>query len=262
MSGALVANARLTEAPVTGARDIILTSTIHWFDSRNKEHGARPTPALLHERFQKNTAKRVGVKYQGRRNFHGSYWFSSTARHVRFESGFEQTALLVLDFDGDVAAIAAQPFLIDFGRKSSPSTHVPDFFFVRRDGTQSVLDVRPATRIDEKGMNSFLATREVCANVGWTYDVFAWIDPTYLSNIQWLARYRHLRNAPPAEVECLLLDSYEQPKPISEVVAELSQCHPARVTAWSYHLLWKRALSTNMRTPLSVQHLIQTARRA
>ncbi|WP_162243495.1 TnsA-like heteromeric transposase endonuclease subunit [Leifsonia sp. Root4] len=259
MSGTLVANALLAEAPVAGAGDITLTSTIHWFDSRKKEHSARPTPALLHERFQTNTMNRVGVKYQGRRNFHGSYWFSGTARHVRFESGFEQTALLVLDFDGDVAAISAQPFLIDFGRKRSPSTHVPDFFFVRRDGTQSVLDVRPVTRIDEKGMNSFLATHDVCASIGWRYDVFAWIDPTYLNNIQWLAGYRHPRNAPPAELERTLLDCYARPKPISEVVAGLPQCHPARVTAWSYHLLWKRALTTNMRTPLSEHHLIQGA---
>lgn len=259
MSGALVANAQLIQAPGTGAGDIVLSSTIHWFDSRKKEHSARPTPALLHERFQTNTANRVGVKYQGRRNFHGSYWFSGTASHIRFESGFEQTALLVLDFDGDVAAISAQPFLIDFGRKGSPSTHVPDFFFVRRDGTQSVLDVRPVTRVDEKATNSFLATRMVCANIGWTYDVFAWIDPTYLNNIQWLAHYRHPRNAPPAELECVLRNSYEQPKRICEVVAELPQCHPARVIAWSYHLLWKRALTTNMRTPLSAQHLVQGA---
>ncbi|MEC5185888.1 hypothetical protein RCH12_003366 [Cryobacterium sp. MP_3.1] len=69
---------------------------------------------------------------------------------MKFESGFEQTALMVLDFDGDVAGIAAQPFLIDFGRKQSPSTHVPDFFSVRRDGTQSVLDVRPVTRLNDR----------------------------------------------------------------------------------------------------------------
>lgn len=262
MSGALVANALLPEAPGTGVGDIVLSSTIRWFDSRKKEHVARATPALLHERFDTNAANRVGAKYPGRRNFHGSYWFSGTAQHVKFESGFEQTALMVLDFDGDVAAVSAQPFLIDFGRKRSPSTHVPDFFFVRRDGTQSVLDVRPATLIDEKGMNSFLAAREVCARIGWAYDVFAWIDATYLSNIQWLARYRHPRNAPPVEFELQLLEHFAQPRRISDLAAALPQCNPARVLAWSYHLLWRRALTVDMRTPLSPQHLIQGAQRA
>lgn len=150
MSDSLVANAQLTPTPGTGAGGIVLSSTIHWFDSRNQKRAARPTPALLNERFHANAVSRVGEKYPGRRNFHGSYWFSSTAQHVKFESGFEQTALMVLDFDGDVAGIAAQPFLIDFGRKQSPSTHVPDFFSVRRDGTQSVLDVRPVTRLNDR----------------------------------------------------------------------------------------------------------------
>ncbi|MEB0266808.1 TnsA-like heteromeric transposase endonuclease subunit [Cryobacterium sp. 10I5] len=262
MSGALVANAQLTQAPGTDAPDVILSSTIRWFDSQKKKHAARPTPALLHEHFDTNTASRVGAKYPGRRNFHGSYWFSGTAQHVKFESGFEQTALMVLDFDGDVAGVAAQPFLIDFGSKQTPSTHVPDFFFVRRDGTQSVLDVRPDIRVDERAKASFLATREVCEGIGWNYDVFAWIEPTYLKNIQWLARYRHPRNAPPVEFELRLLDYCAQPRRISDLAAAFPQCNPARVLVWSYHLLWRRALTVDMRAPLSPQHLIQAVQYA
>ncbi|MEC5186233.1 hypothetical protein RCH12_003717, partial [Cryobacterium sp. MP_3.1] len=109
---------------------------------------------------------------------------------------------------------------------------------------------------------SFLATREVCRKIGWNYDVFAWIDPTYLKNVQWLAGYRHERNAPPAEIELTLLDSYAQPKRVGEVVAALPQCNPALVVAWSYHLLWKRALNINMRTPLTQHHLIQAVKYA
>ncbi|MEB0004932.1 TnsA-like heteromeric transposase endonuclease subunit [Cryobacterium sp. RTC2.1] len=262
MADSLVASARLSEEQGLGPTTQPRKPEIRWLDSAKRVHAAKSTPDLLHEHFQTNASWRVGTKYPGRRNFHGWYWFSGSAQHVQFESGFEQTALMVFDFDGDVVGISAQPFQIDFGRKRAPATHVPDFFLVRRDGTQVVVDVRPVSRLDDKAKATFLETRDVCRGIGWNYDVFAWIDHTYQRNLEWLAGYRHPRNAPPAELETELLRHFEQPARIGDVITSMPIANPPMIMAWSYHLLWRRVLTTDLGRSLSKDHLIQLVHHA
>jgi hypothetical protein len=52
--------------------------------------------------------------YRGQRYFPGHYWLATTGRHVGYESLLERAHLTLLDFDLDVVAVAAQPFVLQW----------------------------------------------------------------------------------------------------------------------------------------------------
>ena len=49
---------------------------------------------------------------QGQAHYSGWYWSATTGGHVVYESRLELARLLLADFDPQVTAIAAQPFLV------------------------------------------------------------------------------------------------------------------------------------------------------
>ena len=60
---------------------------------------------------------------RGQAHYPGYFWSATTGGHVIYESRLELARLLLADFDRDVAAIAAQPFLLQAprGRRGPPS---------------------------------------------------------------------------------------------------------------------------------------------
>lgn len=69
----------------------------------------------------------------------------TTGGHVIYESRLELARLLLADFDPDVIAIAARPFLLRAGeRPGAPSR--ADFLLIRADQTVRVVNVKPAAR--------------------------------------------------------------------------------------------------------------------
>ena len=60
---------------------------------------------------------------RGQAHYPGFYWSATSGGHVIYESRLELARLLLADFDCDVAAIAAQPFLLraQVGRPGPPS---------------------------------------------------------------------------------------------------------------------------------------------
>lgn len=119
-------------------------SLVWWLDEDGKERVELATPDLRSESFHVALMARHPKAYPGMRNRHGRYWFASSEQHVWHESLFEATALLWLDFDGDVRSIASQPMKLVFG---SGAEHFPDFFAVLRTGEQVLIDVRARTRL-------------------------------------------------------------------------------------------------------------------
>ena len=49
---------------------------------------------------------------RGQAHYPGYYWSATAGGHVIYESRLELARLLLADFDPDVTAIAAQPFLL------------------------------------------------------------------------------------------------------------------------------------------------------
>lgn len=65
-----------------------------------------------------------------------------------YESRLELARLLLADYDRDVVAIAAQPFLVRAQVNGKGRRHVPDFLLLRADATVQVVNVKPASRLE------------------------------------------------------------------------------------------------------------------
>lgn len=127
--------------------------------------------------------------YPGKRNYSGSFYSAVTGGHVVFESLFERSVLMVLEYDTDVVAVAAQPVGIRWpGEQRRP--RVPDFFLRYRSGEGVLVDARPAELIDDRARRSFEATAQVCAQAGLGYRVVSDLPVALRRNLMFLANFR------------------------------------------------------------------------
>jgi hypothetical protein len=84
---------------------------------------------------------------RGQAHYLGYYWSVTTGTHVVYESRLELARLLIADFDADVVAIAAQPFLVKARIGGRACRHVPDIFLVRADQSAHLVNVKPAGQL-------------------------------------------------------------------------------------------------------------------
>jgi len=122
---------------------------------------------------------------------------------------------MLLDFDPQVTAIAAQPFWLYWrdgaGRRRR---HAPDLFARMAGGSGVVIDVRPDDRIEEKDAEAFVAMADACGLAGWGFRRAGVQDPVLTANVTWLARYRHPRCGGPPGLAGLLLEVFAGPVPL------------------------------------------------
>ena len=134
--------------------------------------------------------------WPGKRNYDGSWWSSTVRAHVLFESLLEREYLLAADFDTRVVGIAAQPVALLWPRSTSGQKHhFPDYFVRLQSGDECLVDVRHSKQV-EKSVAQLAMTRDVCREIGWDYEVFTGLPPTYLANLRWLSGYRADRGVP------------------------------------------------------------------
>jgi hypothetical protein len=155
----------------------------------------RITSALSHLPFEKSAPIRTFPTYRGRRAHQGRYWFSRSCSRVTFESRFEMAALRMLDFRGDIVEISSNPFWLLWPKGTGPKRHAPDFFARRRDNSVLVVDVKPQARVKDIDRAQHVRTREVCDQLGWSYEEFTTIDPVADQNLRLLAGYSRPRYA-------------------------------------------------------------------
>src|SRR4051794_40875379 len=99
--------------------------------------------------------------YRGQRHYSGSYWASTEAAHVIYESRLELARLLMADFDTSVTKIVAQPFVLRVRIKGKVRRHIPDYWLLTPDAP-TVVDVKPAKRLsDPVVQETFAWTRDV-----------------------------------------------------------------------------------------------------
>ncbi|PZS25749.1 MAG: hypothetical protein DLM58_21780 [Pseudonocardiales bacterium] len=128
------------------------------------------------------------------------------AAHVGYESWLERDQALLLDFDCEVVAFAAQPFRLLFTGETGPRSHAPEFFARRRDGSAVVIDCRPDDRIRSRDAESFAATARACDLAGWNYQRNGAAEPMVVENVRWLSGYRHPRHADEAMAARLIAE--------------------------------------------------------
>jgi hypothetical protein len=78
--------------------------------------------------FERAGPSRSFPSFKGQRNFPGLWWSATTGQHVGFESWVERDVAMLLDFDPEVVAFAAQPL----SRSSSPLSTVLGWWRCRR----------------------------------------------------------------------------------------------------------------------------------
>lgn len=218
----------------------------------------RITPEIADLRLERCGPIRVFPRYKGRRSHQGRYWFSRSQSHVKFESRFEMTALMWLDFLGESVVVSSNPFWLLWPKGSTPKRHAPDFFVRRRDGSALVVDVKPADRITDQDRQQHARTRAVCGEIGWAYQEFTTIDNAVYFNLRLLCGYHHPRFAPSTDlravVESRLSRAGEDGIQLAGLVNDVrdrTAVPDDRILTGVYHMLWTGQAHVDLTRPLS-----------
>lgn len=226
------------------------------------ETGRRTRSRIVAElggiRFESCVPIRTFPAYRGRRSRQGRYWFSRSQSHVRFESRFEMTALMVLDFVGHATAVSSNPFWLLWPTGTTPVRHAPDFFVRRRDESVLIVDVKPAQRMTDKDRVQHDWTRAVCGELGWDYQEFTELNVVLERNLRLLSGYRHPRFAPPDDSGALIAAQAraagENGVRLPELIDAAALCTGLtadQVIAAVYHMLWNAQLHVDLNHPLT-----------
>ncbi|MFK0115185.1 TnsA-like heteromeric transposase endonuclease subunit [Streptomyces sp. NPDC090994] len=218
--------------------------------------------------------------YMGQKHYSGSYWSSTQSDHVIYESRLELARLLYADFDRDVTAIVAQPFLLRAEVDGALRRHIPDYLMATTTGPL-VVDVKPRHRVARpEHAFTFAWTREVVESRGWRYEVWSEPPDAEMANVRFLAGYRRdwLFEADASEeihdeavdeepserlFDPVILDEVRDRVADGDTLGEAFACLPDRpaplVRAAILHLLWKQQWLTDLGVPLSARSVLRAA---
>ncbi|HET9966638.1 MAG TPA: TnsA-like heteromeric transposase endonuclease subunit [Streptosporangiaceae bacterium] len=195
---------------------------------------------------------------QGQAHYSGWYWSATTGGHVVYESRLELARLLMADFDPQVTAIAAQPFLVAAPSRGRTRRHVPDFLLIGRDGGVRVVNVKPAVQLEVPKVAEALAwAGEVFAARGWQHEIWSGTAPVLLANVRFLAGYRYADR-----VDATLVAAIMQQVPGAASIGELEDAWPGRAgeaRAAVLHLVWQGVFRTDLSVPLSAATRLERA---
>lgn len=183
--------------------------------------------------------------YKGQHNFAGLWWCATNQRHIGFESWLERDHLIRLDFDPRVVGISSQPFRIALPGPLPQTSHVPDYFVRRSDGTGVVIDVRPDARVKAADRAVFDATAALCASVGWDYQLLGDLTALSRANLCWIAGFRHPRCRQietSRDALCYLSDAGTAT--LRDTAMALGD--PLLALPTIYHLLWTQEIRTDL----------------
>lgn len=190
--------------------------------------------------------------FKGRRFYSGWYWSATTGGLVAYESRLELARILLADFDSEVTAIAAQPFLLRGFDGDRLRNHVPDLLLCSVSGLVTVVDVKPAHRLDDPEVRAVFGwTERTVAARGWDFEVWSGAEAVLLENVRFLAGYRRPHTVEGALLP-LVLDAARRWETIGGLEHALRSAAAAVIVRpVILHLLWTGALVTDLRTPLT-----------
>ncbi len=195
---------------------------------------------------------------QGQAHYSGWYWSATTGGHVVYESRLELARLLLADFDRQVAAIAAQPFLVTAPSGGRVRRHVPDFLLAEGDGGVCVVNVKPADQLAVPKVAGALAwAGEVFAARGWRHEIWSGAEPVLLANVRFLAGYRHA-----GRIDTAMADAIMEQAPGTVSIGGLEGAWPGRAgeaRAAVLHLVWRGVFRTDLLVPLSAATRLERA---
>ena len=107
-----------------------------------------------------------------------------------------------------------------------------------------MVDVRAGDRVDERTAEAFAATERACSTVGWEFRHVGVPGPALMTNLRWLARYRHPRCAGRPEIAARLQEIFAGPTPLltgAENVGDRLAVLPAL-----FHRMWRQELVADL----------------
>lgn len=198
--------------------------------------------------------------YAGMRHYPGWWWSATTGSLLPYESLLERDRLLTADFDRDVVAIASQPFGLTGRVDGVNRRHVPDFLLIGRDGTPTIVDVKPARLAGKPEVAEVLEwTGALLHQRGWRYEVWSGLTPTLRENLRFIAAGRHA-NRVDSDALSLLERKEADGRTIRDVVDEVvaeHRCDRRLVTAAALTMLWRQEWPVDLEQPLSHASVIQ-----
>ena len=230
-----------------------LGATVTWVDARGARRSEACGPDLLRHALVDTIPIRKSKSHTNSTSYRGHAWFSQTGQQLWTESRFEWFALMWLDMFHDIDSVAVQPMRIDFG---DGTHHFPDVIALHGDARQVLYDIKPADRINPKAREQFRKTREVCARVGWGYEVFSGLSPLVTKNVKFLWNFRGPDHTPSVAVARRIIELLDTPRTISSVVMESGLPLPV-VNSSIFHMVWKRQLHADLTTRLGYATLIE-----
>jgi len=197
--------------------------------------------------------------HRKQRHYSGWYWSSTMGDHVIYESRLELARLMLADADPDVVNIAAQPFLLIEGVETKPRRHIPDFFVEHRNGTCTVVNVKPAAKLDDPKVAAALAwAGETVTAKGWSVEVWTGCNPLLLANIRFLAGYRRSWLFDPVQVRAVEA-AIVGGDTIGRLEARLRDSGVVEPRPLVLHLLWAGRVRAELTGPLDTDTAIANA---
>jgi hypothetical protein len=221
----------------------------------------RPLRQVMASQVVRALPWRMTRSARGQAHYPGYYWSATTGGHVIYESRLELARLLLADFDPDVVAIAAQPFLLRAPVGGRIRRHVPDFLLLHADQTVQVVNVKPAAQLTEPAVAEALAWPcELFEGRGWGHEIWTGADPVLLANVRFLAGYRR-PGMPPDAVAGAVLGEIRPDECLGMLLDRLQHAWPPPLAkAAVLGLLWQRRVSTDLSRPLGAGSIVEVTR--
>ncbi|WEG08642.1 TnsA-like heteromeric transposase endonuclease subunit [Microbacterium horticulturae] len=221
--------------------------TVEWIRDGERFRDA-VSPALLQRGLYQAARIRTGKNYQRRVNYEGYYWCAATEAQVWFESLLERSVLMLLDHAADIMAVSSQPMRLTVGEHS----HIPDYLAMHADGSQTVIDVKPARRV-ERARDQFEMTAKVCAAVGWGYRVHTELSEQQRTNLEFLSYFKNPVYAPTGHASALVDAAFRDGLTFGELAVAVPAARLADARAIALHMLWSRTYTFDLGTRLTNQ---------
>lgn len=157
------------------------------------------------------------------------------------ESRVEAARLRELDFFGVLRTVCGQPMRVVLRGPARTRRLVPDFWYVRNDGSRVLENVRAPERRDEAFWEQSHALEEVAQQIGWQYSVAGDSYEEHGHVLELLSAYATV--TPRADVVDGVARAFRQSKQLT--FGELAQRCARRdlvALAQLYALMWRRVI--------------------
>lgn len=221
----------------------------------------RPLRRLQAKQITGSVPWRTVRSRHGQRHHCGRYWSATMGQHVVYESRLELARLMLADFDPQITAISAQPFLIRARVNGRVRRHVPDFLLVSADHSVAVVNVKPASRLEDPAIAEALAwPAALFEEHGWVHEVWSGEDPVLLANVRVLAGQRR-SGFVAEELLTEVMDSCTSGITIRELLLRLQGAvEPWLAKPAVVRLLWQQRLTTDLHRRLDGESELVVAR--